>query len=222
MKEPAQPIIRILLADDHPVVLSGLRSTLASYPQCEIVGEVLNGLDAVQFVRHHQPDIVLMDIVMPTMNGIQATRVLRKEAPNVKILALTMHNEKEYVIEIIKAGAKGYLLKDSNPSEIIQAIENVYRGNAYFSPSISNVLLKELNVKPETKKIKSTDRLSPRETEVLQLITEGLSNKEIADRLFISLRTVETHRERIMKKLNVHSVAGLTKYAIQKGIVKVE
>jgi len=214
--------IKILLVDDHPIVLSGLRSTLSTCLNFEIVGEALDGIEAIQEVKSLNPDIVLMDIVMPGMNGIQTTKILRRESPGVKILALSMHDEKEYVVEIIRAGARGYILKDSTPTELIQAIEAVNRGEAYFSPNVSKVLLNELNIDSQSYRKKPADKLSPRETEVLRLIGEGFSNKEIADKLFLGLRTIETHRERIMKKLDIHNTAGLTRYAISKGIVRVE
>lgn len=222
MNMSEHPIIKILLVDDHPVVQQGLRTTLTSYPQFEIVGEVPNGLDAVQFLKKKHADVVLMDIIMPTMNGIQATKIIQNEIPEVKVLALTMHDEKEYVVEMIKAGATGYLLKDAKPNELIQAIDTVYQGNVYFSPMISNILVKELIAKPEVEKTETSDILSSRELEVLRLVAEGSSNKIIADQLFISVRTVETHRERIMKKLNLHNTASLTIYAVQKGLIKVK
>jgi two-component system nitrate/nitrite response regulator NarL len=212
--------VRILLVDDHPVVLSGLRNYFSSHPQFKIVGAASDGAEAIHKARETNPDVVLMDIRLPGLNGIEATRALRKEIPKAKVIALTMHNDKEHVLEIIRAGAKGYVLKDTSPSELIRAIVAVYNGDSFFSPGISRIVVDELETRPGRKEPVSVNGLSPREEEVLRLIAEGHRNKEIAKRLSISVRTVETHREHIMRKLDIHSAAGLAKYAIAKGTVK--
>lgn len=222
MRLRSQSKIRILLVDDHPIVLSGIRNSLSSRPQLKIVGEASDGAEAIQKAREKNPDVVLMDITLPGLSGIEATRVLRKEVPKAKILALTIHDNKEYVLEIIRAGAKGYVLKGASPSELIQAIVAVHNGNSFFSPGISRILVDELKGQPQRGKPISISGLTAREEEVLRFIAEGRSNKEIAKCLFISVRTVETHREHIMAKLGIHSTAGLTKYAIAGGIVKLE
>jgi two-component system nitrate/nitrite response regulator NarL len=222
MRLRSQSKIRILLVDDHPIVLWGLRSSLSSHPQFKIVGEASDGTEAIRKAREKNPDVVLMDITLPGLSGIEATRVLQKEVPSAKILALTMHDDKEYVLEIIRAGAKGYVLKDASPSELIQAIVAVHKGDSFFSPGVSRILIDEFKAKPQRKKLIAINGLTGREEEVLRFIAEGQSNKEIAERLSISVRTVETHREHIMGKLGIHCAAGLAKYAITKGILKLE
>jgi two-component system nitrate/nitrite response regulator NarL len=222
MQLRTQSKIRILLVDDHPIVLSGLRSSLSSHPQFKIVGEASDGAEAIHKATEKNPDVVLMDITLPGLSGIEATRVLRKEVPKAKVLALTMHDNKEYVLEIIRAGAKGYVLKGTSPSELIQAIVAVHNGNSFFSAGISRILVDELKGDHKGKKPASISGLTAREEEVLRSIAEGQSNKEIAKCLSIGVRTVETHREHIMAKLGIHSTAGLTKYAIARGILKLE
>jgi two-component system nitrate/nitrite response regulator NarL len=222
MRLRSQSRVRVLLVDDYPIVLSGLRNTLSSHPQFKIVGEASDGTEAIRRAKETNPNVVLMDITLPGLNGIEATRVLRKEVPKAKVLALTMHDDREYILEIIRAGAKGYVLKDTSPSELIRAIVTVYNGDSYFSPTISRIVLNELEARPEKKKLIPISGLTPREEEVLRLIAEGHRNKEIAKRLSVSVRTVETHREHIMRKLDIHSATGLARYAIAKGIVKLE
>jgi two-component system nitrate/nitrite response regulator NarL len=220
MRLKRQGKARILLVDDHPVVLSGLRNYISSHSQFKIVGAASDGAEAIRKAKETNPDIVLMDIALPGLNGIEATRALRQEVPKAKVIALTMHDEKEHVLEIIRAGAKGYVLKDTSPSELIRAMVAVYNGDSFFSPGISRIVVDELEARRDRKEPVSVNGLSPREDEVLRLIAEGHRNKEIAKRLSISVRTVETHREHIMRKLNIHSAAGLAKYAIAKGTVK--
>ncbi len=209
--------IRLLLADDHPIVLDGIKSHLCAQPEFEIVGEASNGLDALQKARALLPDVVLMDITMPQMNGLEATTVLRKQAPLAKILILTMHNSKEYIAQMIRAGARGYLLKDGSPAELVRAIKAVHAGEVFFAPSVSRVIVDQL-VDGGGRVAEPVQSLTDREREVLSLIAEGLLNKQIADKLGIGVRTIETHRERIMRKLDIHTVAGLTKYAIAQGM----
>jgi two-component system nitrate/nitrite response regulator NarL len=209
--------IRLLLVDDHPIVLDGIKSHLCAQPEFEIVGEAANGLDALQKARLLLPDVVLMDITMPQMNGLEATTVLRKQAPLAKILILTMHNSKEYIAQMIRAGARGYLLKDGSPAELVRAIKAVHAGEVFFAPSVSRVIVDQL-VDGGGRVAEPVQSLTDREREVLSLIAEGLLNKQIADKLGIGVRTIETHRERIMRKLDIHTVAGLTKYAIAQGM----
>jgi two-component system, NarL family, nitrate/nitrite response regulator NarL len=211
--------IRLLLVDDHPIVLDGIKSHLCAQPDFEVVGDATNGQDALRKAKLALPDVVLMDISMPHMNGIEAMMNLRKQVPNAKVLILTMHDSKEYIAQVVRSGARGYLLKDSAPAELVGAIKAVHAGEVYFSPSVSKVLIEEMTDGNK----RSLDApvpppLTDREREVLSLIAEGLLNKQIADRLGIGVRTIETHRERIMRKLDIHTVAGLTKYAIARGM----
>ncbi|HTX18408.1 MAG TPA: response regulator transcription factor [Bacteroidota bacterium] len=212
--------IRLLIVDDHPLVREGLRSCLVQEKHLEIVGEAADGQEAIRMAKSTLPDIILLDINMPGMNGLEAARLLMKSSPKSKILILTMHDSKEYVNRMVSTGAHGYMLKDSPPSELVTAIEVVHGGGTFFSPKISETVMSEYVKSVRTRGKKGSVELSRRETEVLVLIAEGLGNKEIASRLFVSVRTIETHRERIIKKLDIHTVAGLTRYALTKGIVK--
>jgi two-component system nitrate/nitrite response regulator NarL len=186
----------------------------------KIVGEAADGDEALRMARALAPDVVLMDISMPRMNGLAVTEVLRKELPKIKVLVLSVHSNKEYVFRIIQAGAHGYVSKESPPEELLRAIESVYNGNPFFSPEIARAALNQL-VNTGGKK-EPFAQLTGREREVLSLIAEGKSNKEIASQLGIGVRTIETHRERIMRRLDIHSVAGLTKFAISNGLVTLE
>jgi two-component system nitrate/nitrite response regulator NarL len=214
--------IKILLVDDHPVVREGVRSSLVTQQHFCIVGEASNGEEAIERSRELQPDVVLMDISMPHMSGLESVKRLTKLMPEVNILVLTMYDNKEYILQIARSGARGYILKDVHPSELIKAIECVYAGEMYFSPAVNQVLLSNFLKDDEEPKDADGPRLSHREREVLSLIADGQSNKTIASQLFVSVRTIETHRERIMRKLNIHTAAGLTKYAIAKGIIKLD
>lgn len=203
--------ITLLLADDHFIVREGLRACFADQKQIKIVGEASNGKEAIEKAEALRPDVILLDISMPVMSGIEATPILRRRVKNSKIIILTIHNNKEYVSRILKSGAHGYVLKDAAPAELLNAIESVHRGDAFLSPAVSKTLVTTIQ--------REEAELSEREREVLSLIAEGHSSIEIAERLFISERTVGTHRERIMKKLDIHSAAGLTKYAIAHGLI---
>ena len=209
--------IKLLLVDDHPVVRRGISSCLARQERLAIIGEAADGLEAVRKAKELAPDIILMDIDMPQMDGLAVTEVLRRELPSIKVLILSMHSNTDYVLRIIQSGARGYVLKDAAPEELIKAIEMVDSGEAFFSPDVARVALNQFVRGPGEGP--SPSQLTNREREVLVQIAEGLSNKEIASRLGVGVRTVETHRERIMRKLNIHSVAGLTKFAIAKGLV---
>jgi len=211
--------IKLLLVDDHPIVLDGIKSHLCAQPDFEVVGDAANGQDALRKAKLTLPDVVLMDISMPHMNGLEAMANLRKQVPNAKVLILTMHDSKEYIAQVVRSGARGYLLKDSAPAELVGAIKAVHAGEVYFSPSVSKVLIEEMaDGNKRSLDAPLPPPLTDREREVLSLIAEGLLNKQIADRLGIGVRTIETHRERIMRKLDIHTVAGLTKYAIARGM----
>lgn len=210
--------IRVLLADDHPVVLAGVKNSLVTQKNIEVVGEATNGKEVLSQARSLLPDIVLMDINMPEMSGLEATKQLLKTMPDVKVLAFTMHDDKEYILEILRSGAQGYILKESSPAELVRAIETIHTGLAFFSPTVSRVLLEQYVSESQGSR-KHPGGLSEREEEVLVLLADGCSNKEIAEKLFLSSRTVETHRKRIMEKLNLHSVAELTRFAVAKGLI---
>jgi two-component system nitrate/nitrite response regulator NarL len=208
--------IRIMLVDDHPVVRKGLALCLAQHPNLQIVGEAADGQEALSKAKQMAPDIIVMDIDMPHMDGLAVTEVLRKELPNVKVLIMSMHRHTEYVLRILQSGARGYVLKDATPEELVKAIETVNTGEPFFSRDVARLALNQF---VRGGNGGNGTNLTNREREVLTQIAEGLSNKEIASRLGVGVRTVETHRERIMRKLNIHSVAGLTKYAISKGFI---
>jgi two-component system nitrate/nitrite response regulator NarL len=210
--------IKLLLVDDHPIVLDGIKSHLCAQPEFEVVGDASNGQEALRKAKITLPDVVLLDINMPHMNGLEAMASLRRQVPNAKILVLTMHNTKEYIAQVVRSGARGYLLKDSPPAELVAAIKAVHAGEVSFSPPVSKILIEEMADGDKRPQSPLPPPLTDREREVLSLIAEGLLNKQIADRLGIGVRTIETHRERIMRKLDIHTVAGLTKYAISRGM----
>jgi two-component system, NarL family, nitrate/nitrite response regulator NarL len=213
-------IIKVLVADDHPVVRKGLQSCLSRQGRVKVVGEAADGEEALRQTRQLSPDVVLMDINMPGMNGLAVTEVLRKEAPEIKVLVVSVHSNKDYIFRVIQAGAHGYVSKEAPPEELLRAIETVHSGEPFFSEEIARAALSEFVTSGGKKEPFS--QLTSREREVLVLIAEGKSNKEIADKLGIGVRTIETHRERIMRRLNIHSVAGLTKYAIANGLISLE
>jgi two-component system nitrate/nitrite response regulator NarL len=213
-------IIKVLVADDHPVVRKGLQLLLARQGHLRLAGEACDGDEALRKTRELKPDVVLMDISMPGMNGLAVTEVLRKELPQVKVLILSVHNNKEYIFRVIQAGAHGYVSKEAPPEEVLRAIESVHAGEPFFSEDIARAALNEF-ISSGGKK-EPFAHLTSREREVLVLIAEGQSNKEIATKLGIGVRTIETHRERIMRRLGIHSVAGLTKYAIANGLISLE
>jgi len=214
--------IRILLADDHIIVREGLRACLAEYPQIMIVGEASDGKEAVQKVEELKPDVVLMDLNMPVLSGLTATSLIKEKKKKTRVLVLTVYDEREYIVKILDAGGDGYLLKDTSPSELVRGIEAVHRGDAYFSPAVSRIVLSEHKARSLPKGRRPSAILSRRELEVVTLIAEGFTNKEIANTLFISERTVTTHRERIMKKLDVHSAGEILRYALAHGIVQLK
>ena len=211
--------IRILLADDHAVVRSGLRMLLEAQPDFEIVGEAETGTEAVAMVDELHPDAVLMDIQMPDLNGIEATKIIKEKSPETAVLALTMHEDDHYFFEMLHAGASGYVLKRAAPDEVVQAIRTVCRGEVFLHPMMAKRLVTDyVNRADKNETEKAYSNLTPREQEVLTLIAEGYSNAEIANDLYISIKTVDRHRENIMRKLNMHSRIDLVKYAIRTGL----
>lgn len=214
--------IKILIADDHDLIHNGIINILRPFKRYSVVGKAINGEDAIEKAQELQPDIILMDISMPILNGIEATRRITAALPDIKILALTQHEEKEYVLEMLKAGSSGYLLKNSSKKEFVDAIESVLAGNKIYSAEISEQLIDDLlNPLNETDKHTEGDiPLTKREVEIIQKIADDMSNQEIADNLHISLRTVETHRRNLMQKLNVNTVVALLKHASKHGIIK--
>ena len=223
MKKDRHKKIKLLLVDDHPIVLEGIKSHLSAQADFEVIGDAADGREAIRKARRLLPDIILMDISMPHMNGLEAMTLLRKQVPNAKILVLTMHDKKEYISQIFRLGARGYLLKDTSPAELVHAIKLIYAGEVVFSSAVSRILVDEFVSEGEQElKPSRSSELSEREREVLVLIAKGNSNKEIADHLVVGVRTIETHREHLMRKLNIHTVAGLTKFTIVKGMITLE
>lgn len=215
--------MRLLLVDDHAIVRAGLRMLLESQPDMEIVGECENGRDAIQRALQLKPDVILMDIAMPDMPGYEATRAIKQQLPNVTILALTMHESDEYFFEMLSAGASGYVPKKAAPTELVNAIRVVHEGGVYLYPSLAKTLVKDYLTRAEQGDEQNAfDGLTEREREVLTLIADGLSNQEVADKLVISVKTVERHRANILAKLGLHSRTELVKYAIRKGLIQVE
>ena len=213
--------LRILLADDHTVVRQGLRKVLEERPDWVVVAEAGNGRDAVKQAEELKPDVAILDVAMPLLNGIEATRQIVKRSPSTRVLVLTMHSDEAYVNQILKAGATGYLLKDSADVDLIQAVGAVSQGKSFFSPAVARLMLDDYVRQLADKGI--TDRyesLSEREREIFQLIAEGKANKEIAYILSISPSTVETHRARIMEKLDLHSAAEIVLYAVRRGVIR--
>jgi two-component system, NarL family, response regulator NreC len=207
--------IRILLADDHTVVRQGFKRILSAQADMEIVGEAANGREAVELAGQLRPDVVVMDVAMPELNGIEAARRLGQTVPHARVLALSMHKDSVYVREILRAGARGYLLKDSPATDLLAAVRAVASGEGYLSPSVSNAVLDDYR-RHVTNPI---DLLTSREREVLQMIAEGKTNKEIAGVLNLSVYTVDAHRGRVMEKLNLHSINELVRFAVRNGLI---
>lgn len=213
--------IRVLLAEDHTIVRQGIAAVLGTESDMEVVGEASNGLEAVDMAKKLVPDVVLMDIGMRHLNGLEATREIKKLLPSIKILVLTMYDNEEWIFQILKAGASGYLIKDSAMTDLTSALRAVYQGDSYLSPSISKMVIEEYIRKAEMgEKRGIEDLLSGREREILQLIAEGNSVPQISNLLCISKKTVEAHKTHIMEKLNIHDKVGLIKYAIRSGLTK--
>lgn len=212
--------IRILLAEDHLIMRTGLRLVLEKQPDFQVIGEAADGREALALAQKEHPDVAVMDIGMPNLNGIEATRQLCASQPDCAVVILSMHSDEGYVLRALKAGAKGYLLKESAESDLIAAIRAVKAGKAYFSPAVSRMLVEDYVRQLQDREIEdSYELLTTREREVLQLIAEGRSNKEVANQLNLSLYTIETHRGNLMEKLNLHTVPELILYAVRKGVI---
>jgi len=214
--------IKVLIVDDHTLVRDGIRALLALVADVKVVGEAANGKEALEKVKKLAPDVVLMDLAMPIMSGLESTRRIRKRFPGTKVLALTQYEDKEYIVPTIEAGARGFVSKTAAFSELASAIQAVYQGGSFLSPIAAAAVVEECQQKVATEgETGSYQNLTDREREMLKLVAEGYTAREIADMLVISLRTVETHKTNLMKKLNIHNKADLIRFAIRKGIITV-
>jgi DNA-binding NarL/FixJ family response regulator len=213
--------IRILLADDHTILRDGIRSLLQTEPDMVVAGEAEDGRMAVRLACQLFPDVILMDIAMPLLNGLEATRQIHHDCPQVKVLILTMYDNEEYIRNALSSGAVGYILKDGSAKELVDSIRAVHRGETILSPAVTRLVVENYLRWGELKKDDTSDGLSPREREVLQLVAEGYTNKQIAEILCISIKTVQAHRMNLMSKLGLHDRADLIKYAIQRKIIEI-
>ena len=213
--------IRILLADDHAILRDGIRALFQDEPDMLVVGEAEDGHTALRLITELKPDVVVLDIGMPLLNGLDATRQIKRDHPRTRVLILTMHENEEYVRQVLASGAMGYILKDAAARELIDAIRAVYRGEAVLSPAITRLVIEDYLRWGDLQTNHHENDLSPREREILQLIAEGYTNKQIAEILFISIKTVQTHRTNLMSKLDLHDRGELIKYAIQKKIIEI-
>jgi len=213
-------MIRIILGDDHSVIRRGLRLVLEQHKDFAVVGEASDGREAVSLAEEHKPDIAVLDITMPNLNGIEAARQITAKGPATSIIMLSMHADESFVLRALKAGARGYVLKEAPEADLVQAVRLVSGGKSFFSPAVSRLLVEDYVRRLQDKDIEdSYELLTSREREILQLIAEGKSNKDIANMLNLSLYTVETHRSNILEKLNLHSVPELILYAVRKGVI---
>ena len=211
--------IRVLVVDDHAVVREGIRGVLAATPGFDVVGEAGDGAEALKLAEEQRPDVVVLDLTMPGMSGLEATAALRRQSTNVRVLILSMHDHPEYVLQAVRAGAHGYVLKDATPDELRTAVRTVYQGSDYFAPAAAQQLGAAVRGEMEGEERRLlAERLTPRERDVLIRVAEGLTNKEIASQLGISPRTVETHRDGIARKLRMRSVAELTRFVMETGL----
>ncbi|HYA42834.1 MAG TPA: response regulator transcription factor [Syntrophobacteraceae bacterium] len=211
---------KIVIAEDHTILREGLRMLLSSNPDFEVVGEARDGLEAIRAIDSLKPDLILMDLSMPRMNGVGAIQEIKKQSPLTKILVLTVHKTEEHILTALKTGADGYILKDATHSELMLAIDNIFSGRSYISPGISEKVIEGyLEGRKSVKSSTSWDTLTQREREILKMIAEGYKNKDIADYLCISAKTVEKHRANLMKKLDLHSASSLTAFAMEKGLI---
>jgi len=213
--------IKILLVDDHEIVRTGLRMMLLAEDDLEIAGEVNSGEESLQAVQDLKPDVVLMDVAMPGIGGIEATRKIKAVNADTAVLALTMHEDEQYFFEMLNAGASGYIPKRAAPDDLVSAIRVVSQGNVFLYPTLAKMLVKDFLDRAESGSVPVVEELTPREREVLTYIAEGYTNREIAENLVISVKTVDRHRENIMQKLNLHNRVELVKYAIEKGLISV-
>jgi two-component system response regulator NreC len=213
-----QPV-KLLLVDDHPIVRSGLRMLFLSEPSMTIVGEASSGQEAIEAVKRLQPDVVIMDVSMPGMTGIEATRRIKAAYPQTAVLALTMYEDEQYFFEMLNAGASGYIPKRAAPDDLVSAIKVVAEGNVFLYSTLARFLIRDMAERAAAEPEQSEDVLTAREREVLTCIAEGMTNREIAEALVISIKTVERHRENIMAKLDMHNRVELVKYAIKKGLI---
>jgi DNA-binding NarL/FixJ family response regulator len=215
-----EKIHKIVIAEDHTILREGLRALLASHTEFEVVDEAGDGREAVRSAERHKPDLILMDLSMPRMDGMGAIQEIRRRCPETKVLVLTVHKEEEYIVETLAAGAHGYLLKDATHGELVMAIRNVLSGRPYISPGVSKKVIEGyLSGRKTLKPYSAWGGLTEREREVLKLVAEGYRNKDVAEYLCISVKTVEKHRANLMKKLDIHNVSALTAFAIEKGLV---
>lgn len=213
--------IRILIADDHSVVREGLRTLLGKVEEFDVIAEAADGEEAVRLIGEKKPDVAILDISMPVVNGIEATRQVRRASPGTKVLIFTIHENEEYVYQMVAAGANGYVLKDAGKNDLIAAVRAIQVGGRFFSPGVSRLIIDEFVRRSREPSPAGADRtgLTGRESEILQYIASGLTNAEIARKLFLSVRTVNTHRTNLMHKLDVHNTAGLVRYAVENGLV---